>query len=111
MNAVPKTKSGIIRFVADEIASDRPDLAALLYSIKKPGPPRKRNANGFTQHNEHLADIWEELTDRTARGEDEADVQADIGTRKGIKEDSLIDLYLLQGRPEVRAILRARGRI
>jgi hypothetical protein len=106
----PKTTSEKIRFVADAIARDRPDLAAILRNIKL-GRSRERQADGTTTHNQKLADLWQQIDDRVEAGEDESDVLADVGTRQRLHEDFLLDLWLLNGRPEVRAVLKSRGRI
>src|SRR5262249_8123166 len=107
----PRTKAEIITHVAAVIAPVFPCEAALLRGLKKPGPKSQRDEFGCTPHDYNKADLWMQMDDRIALDETNLwDVIPDVATRKGQTEDQILNLWLLFDHPEVKGILKRKGR-
>ena len=95
----------MLRTIADDIESEFPEHAAYLRTFHV-GQSGKRTENGHTAHNIELAKIWCQIDDRIKRGEAEGDVLADVAEKSGKSYDFIGNLWTLDGRPAVRAVLK-----
>jgi hypothetical protein len=107
-----RTRADLYREAADVCErAGRPDLAAALRALPRPGPKSTRDADGFTPPNHAFADLWFEMDRRIRDGEDEGDVMTEIARRKGVSYDRLCRLRALDGEGPVARLVRLRRRI
>jgi hypothetical protein len=102
----PATTMAKLAWAADEIEAARPDVAALLRSIRLGREPKPK---AHTAGNLKLADAFERIAALIADGADECEaVDAVWAESPGISEQTIWDVWDRK-RSAVNAILRERG--